>query len=228
MTATASVPASAEPIGPEPAARRAPAADFDVRDMMDGAVLLASTANVVMQLARPAVGYGVTESKVDGGQVMRHPFRRVRNTVTYLSVALIGTEEERAFYRRQVSRTHARICSDADSPVSYNAFDPRLQLWVAACLYRGCLDTYRMLHGPVDEGVADAIFPRRSASRCRCAGPSATSTHSRSSSGWSRWSTVTCPGRSRASRSTSACKTCGYAGSSAGSDEPRIAHAAIG
>ena len=59
--------------------------------MIDGAALLASTANVVMQLARPGVGYGVLESTVEASQVMRHPVRRIRNTVTYLSVALLGT-----------------------------------------------------------------------------------------------------------------------------------------
>jgi len=135
-----------------------PAPDFDVRDLVHGAALLASTANVVMQLAQPPVGHGVVESRVEGGQVMRHPVRRVRNTVTYLSVAFLGTAEERRYYRRQVNRSHAMVRSDADSPVRYSAFDPRLQLWVAACLYRGTLDVHTRLHGPVDEGTADAIY----------------------------------------------------------------------
>lgn len=132
--------------------------DYDVRDMIDGAALLASTANVVMQLARPGVGYGVLESTVEGSQVMRHPVRRIRNTVTYLSVALLGTPDERAIYRRQVNRSHARVRSAAGSPVSYSAFDPRLQLWVAACLYRGVTDVHALLHGPVDDATADAIY----------------------------------------------------------------------
>ncbi len=132
--------------------------DFDPRDLIDGAVLLASTANAVMQLALPAVGYGVLESKVESGQVTRHPFRRIRNTITYPSVALMGTAEERAFYRRQVNRSHALVRSAADSPVRYNAFDPRLQLWVAACLYRGGLDVHIRLRGPIDEATADAIY----------------------------------------------------------------------
>jgi len=132
--------------------------DVDLRDLIDGAALLASTANAVMQLARPAVGYGVLESTVEGGQTMRHPSRRIRNTITYVSVALMGTEEERAYYRRQVNRSHALVRSAADSPVSYNAFDPRLQLWVAACLYRGGLDVHTRLHGPPDEAIADAIY----------------------------------------------------------------------
>src|ERR1700734_2729420 len=109
------------------------AAGFDVGEVIEGAALLASTANAVMQLALPAVGYGVLESKVESGQVMRHPFRRVRNTITYLSVALMGTDTERAYYRRQVNRAHALVRSTGDSPVRYSAFDPRLQLWVAAC-----------------------------------------------------------------------------------------------
>jgi uncharacterized protein (DUF2236 family) len=134
------------------------APEFDVRDLMDGAALLASTANVVMQLAQPPVGYGVLESKVESGQVMRHPIRRIRTTVTYLSVAFLGTAEERGYYRRQVNRSHALVRSDADSPVSYSAFDPRLQLWVAACLYHGALDVHTRLHGPVDEATADAIY----------------------------------------------------------------------
>ena len=46
--------------------------DFDLRDVIDGAALLASTANAVMQLARPAVGYGVLESTVESGQMQLH------------------------------------------------------------------------------------------------------------------------------------------------------------
>lgn len=135
-----------------------PQTDFDVRDVVEGAALLASTANVVMQLARPAVGHGVVESSVEAGQMMRHPLRRLRGTLTYLSVAFLGTAEERAFCRRQVNRSHAQVRSAAGSPVRYNAFDPQPQLWVAACLYRGMTDVHTLLHGPADEAAADAIY----------------------------------------------------------------------
>lgn len=127
-------------------------------DLIDGAALLASTANVVMQLARPGVGYGVLESTVESSQVMRHPLRRMRKTVTYLSVAFMGTQEERAIYRRAVNRSHASVHSAAGSPVRYSAFDPGLQLWVAACLYRGVIDIHTLLHGSVDDATADAIY----------------------------------------------------------------------
>jgi uncharacterized protein (DUF2236 family) len=139
-----------QPAGPSP--------DFDVRDVIDGVALLASTANVVMQLARPAVGYGVVESRAGSGQVMRHPLRRIRTTVTYLSAAFMGTPEERQVCRREVNRSHVGVRSTAGSPVSYSAFDPRLQLWVAACLYRGVIDIHTLLHGPVDDATAEAIY----------------------------------------------------------------------
>ena len=125
---------------------------------MDGAGLLAATANVIMQLARPEVGYGVVESRVEYAQLMRHPVRRWLTTVTYLSVALLGTPAERAAYRRLVNRSHAQVRSTPGSPVSYRAFDPELQLWVAACLYQGMTDVYAMLHGPADDQTADAIY----------------------------------------------------------------------
>jgi uncharacterized protein (DUF2236 family) len=131
---------------------------FDVRDMVCGAGLLAATANVIMQLARPAVGYAVVESRVESGQVMRHPVRRWRNTVTYISVAIMGTPGEREICRRAVNYSHAQVRSTPDSPVSYSAFDPQLQLWVAACLYRGMSDLYTLLHGPADGPTADAIY----------------------------------------------------------------------
>ncbi len=45
--------------------------------------------------------------------------------------------------------------STPDSPVEYNAFDKDLQLWVAACLYKGFVDTYRIFIGEMDDETAD-------------------------------------------------------------------------
>ncbi|HEV7206891.1 MAG TPA: oxygenase MpaB family protein [Jatrophihabitans sp.] len=133
--------------------------DFDVRPYFDGAgAVLAGTANVIMQLALAPVGYGVIESKVESGQVMRHPFKRARTTFTYLSVAMLGTDEDRDAYREAVNGSHRAVRSDAAGPVKYNAFDPALQLWVAACLYYGTVDIVERLHGPLPEAQADALY----------------------------------------------------------------------
>ncbi|BBZ70128.1 oxygenase MpaB family protein [Mycobacterium paraseoulense] len=129
-----------------------------VADLLNPAALLLPAANVIMQLSLPGVGYGVLESPVDSGNVYKHPFKRARTTGTYLAVATIGTESDRALIRAAVDTAHRQVRSTPSSPVSYNAFDPKLQLWVAACLYRYFVDQHEVLHGPLDEASADAVY----------------------------------------------------------------------
>lgn len=133
-----------------PAARSSTRADTDSASgdllEMPGISALAGSANVIMQLALPAVGYGVAESKVDSGNLFKHPIKRGRTTLSYLAVAVNGTPSDRRAYRRAVGHSHAQVRSDESSPVEYNAFDPTLQLWVAACLYKGWEDM-QVLYG---------------------------------------------------------------------------------
>lgn len=131
-------------------------APFDA--MVVGAGLAAGAANVIMQLARPGVGYGVAESRVHSGNLFKHPVKRTRTTITYLAVATLGTEEEKAAYRKEVNRQHAQVYSTDESPVRYHAFDPELQLWVAACLYKGFEDGYEALNGRMPNHVREAAY----------------------------------------------------------------------
>ncbi len=123
-----------------------------------GIALLAGPANVIMQLGRPAVGYGVAESRVESGRIDRHPIKRARTTFTYLAVATRGNAEQQKAYRAAVTRAHAQVTSTADSPVKYNALDPELQLWVAACLYKGGVDVRRIFVGEMDDETADRHY----------------------------------------------------------------------
>ncbi len=147
----------------EPSARARPARREKRRasrvvDLLNPAAVLLPAANVIMQLSLPGVGYGVLESPVDSGNVYKHPFKRARTTGTYLAVAAIGTESDRALIRAAVDTAHRQVRSTASSPVSYNAFDPALQLWVAACLYRYFVDQHEYLYGALDEASADAVY----------------------------------------------------------------------
>ncbi|WP_197382922.1 oxygenase MpaB family protein [Mycolicibacterium mengxianglii] len=123
-----------------------------------GIALLLGPANVIMQLARPGVGYGVMESRVESGRVDLHPIKRARTTFTYLAVAGWGSDEQKAAFRRAVNRAHAQVYSTDESPVKYSAFDTDLQLWVAACLYKGSVDAYRIFIGEMDEATADQHY----------------------------------------------------------------------
>ena len=138
---------------PMPSRRRKLGPGFD--DGLMGVALLAGPANVIMELARPGVGYGVMESRVESGRADRHPIKRARTTFTYLAVATRGSEEQKKAYRRAVNKSHAQVYSTPDSPVRYNAFDKDLQLWVAACLYKGGVDIARVFIGEMDDETAD-------------------------------------------------------------------------
>lgn len=142
------------------AAAREGIGEAEFEKAMSGLGLLAAGANVIMQLARPAVGYGVYESKVTSGRLDRHPVKRTRTTLTYLAVAGLATDEEKKLYRRAVNGAHRYVRSDENSATEYNAFDPELQLWVAACLYRGFEDVYRFLIGEPDPVTLDAFYQR--------------------------------------------------------------------
>jgi uncharacterized protein (DUF2236 family) len=147
-----------DPPRPRPAGRprrrRPVASDYALMGM----ALLAGPANVIMELSRPGVGHGVRESRVESGRIDRHPIKRARTTFTYVAVAAAGTDEQKAAFRRAVNGAHAQVYSTPDSPVSYNAFDPELQLWVAACLYKGGIDIYRTLVGEMDDEEADRAY----------------------------------------------------------------------
>lgn len=139
-------------------ARWDPAVEVSVAEAMDFWAFAAGAANVVMQLSWPQVGYGVAESKVDAGNLLKHPWKRARTTFQYLAVAILGKPEDRAAFREAVDSAHRHVKSSASSPVSYNAFDRELQMWVAACLFVGLEDTYQLLRGEMTAEQAEQFY----------------------------------------------------------------------
>ncbi|HWU33132.1 MAG TPA: oxygenase MpaB family protein [Marmoricola sp.] len=133
--------------------------DFNkVADLYGMAGMSAAGANIVMQLAVPGVGHGVARSVVESGALFRHPIKRARTTMTYLAVTLLGTDEERAAYREAVNGSHRQVHSEPGAAVKYNAFDPQLQLWVAACLYKGLADNMAWLDPVLYEREKESMY----------------------------------------------------------------------
>ncbi|MUL47909.1 DUF2236 domain-containing protein [Mycobacterium sp. CBMA293] len=132
--------------------------DVQYSDGLIGAALLAGPANVIMQLSRPGVGYGVVESRVESGRTDLHPIKRARTTFTYLAVAILGSDDQKAAYRSAVNQAHRQVYSTEGSPVKYSAMDKNLQLWVAACLFKGALDVYRLVVGELDDESAEEFY----------------------------------------------------------------------
>ncbi|MGV0746343.1 oxygenase MpaB family protein [Mycolicibacterium sp. XJ870] len=129
-----------------------------VADAMDFWSFAAGAANVIMQMSRPGVGHGVVESKVDSGNLLKHPWKRARTTFQYLAVAILGRPEDRVAFRDAVDVAHRQVKSGPTSPVSYNAFDRDLQMWVAACLFVGLEDTYQLLRGALTPEQAEQFY----------------------------------------------------------------------
>lgn len=126
-------------------------------DLVTLAGMSNNAANVVMQLALPGVGHGVEESRVASGRAVSRPLKRARTTTQYLAVALYGNERDRSVYRQAIAQAHTHVYSTEESPVRYSGNARKLQLWVAACLFRYYIDQYELLYGQLDEATLDVL-----------------------------------------------------------------------
>ncbi len=129
-----------------------------VEDSLNGIGMAAAGANVIMQLSKLPVGHGVAKSPVTSGRIDEHPLKRTRTTLAYLVIALTGTDAERAAIRHDINRVHRHVHSGPGDPVAFDAFDPQLQLWVAACLYKGVEDIQRLLNPDLDDDTAERLY----------------------------------------------------------------------
>jgi uncharacterized protein (DUF2236 family) len=127
-------------------------------ELFSGLAYALAAANVVMQLSRLPVGHGVALSQVESGRVDKHPIKRLRTTSAFLVMAVHGTEPEMLAMRAEINRQHAHVRSKPGDPVEYNAFDPELQLWVAACLYKGLEDMYELLNPGQARNLPPAVY----------------------------------------------------------------------
>ena len=130
----------------------------ELHDLLTPATLSLAGANIIMQLAQLPVGRGVAESKVDSGNLYKHPIKRARTTFGYVMIAVFGTDAERIALGAAVTDVHRHVRSGPGDPVRYTALDPKLQLWVAACIYRGLEDGYALLYGAPTPALLDLIY----------------------------------------------------------------------
>jgi uncharacterized protein (DUF2236 family) len=128
--------------------------------MLSGLALAPAGANVIMQLSRLPIGRAVAESKAPSGSLSKHPVKRTRTTLGYIMISLFGSVHEREVLRAEINTQHRLVRSNEGDAVTYDAFDPELQLWVAACMYRGSLDAIGFLRGSPDDGERDLLLAR--------------------------------------------------------------------
>ncbi len=124
---------------------------FGLADFVGEAVLLAGAGSAVMwQLARKEVGLGVVEHST----TLDRPLDRLRTTLTYVYVMALGTDAERRAVAGMVDRRHAPVRSSG----RYSAFDPELQLWVAATLARTGETIRERVFGTMDPATRERVY----------------------------------------------------------------------
>lgn len=129
-------------------------------DISAEAILLAGGGRaILLQIANPAVGHGVAAHS----DFKRRPVDRVRSTMTYIYTVVYGTDEQLRTVQRRVNRAHGPVHSSREPGLDavvegFNAFDPQLQLWVAATLYDTTVTVYERIFGRLDSGTADRIY----------------------------------------------------------------------
>jgi uncharacterized protein (DUF2236 family) len=125
-------------------------AEHGIDDYLDETALLLGAGSAVMyQLALVGVGRGVAEHS----NTFDRPLDRLRTTLTYVYGILLGTEEERAAIARMVNKAHVPVKGDG-----YTAFDPYLQLWVAATLTYTGEQMYEKVFGPMDPASRERAY----------------------------------------------------------------------
>jgi uncharacterized protein (DUF2236 family) len=125
-------------------------APYGLNDYIGEMCLLLGAGSAVMnQLALVGVGKGVAEHS----NTFERPLDRLRTTLTYIYALTLGTELERQAIARMVNKAHGPIKGDG-----YTAFDPRLQLWVAATLTAGGEQMYEKTFGPMDEASRERAY----------------------------------------------------------------------
>ena len=106
-------------------------------------------AAVAWQMANPGVGRGVARHS----STLERPVDRLRATMSYIYAVTLGDDADRQAIRRMVDHAHGPVRGPG-----YSAFDRDLQLWVAATLYRGAADMYRLFVGPLAPDAAEHLY----------------------------------------------------------------------
>ncbi|MDV8002376.1 oxygenase MpaB family protein [Rhodococcus sp. IEGM 1408] len=137
-----------------PALRRSPDGPTLHDVVGDAAFLAGAPRRFLMEIALTPVGHGVA----DHSRALRDPVGRFRNTTAYIYLVAFGTPAEREAVIGMVNRAHRPVHSAPGAEVSYSAFDPDLQLWVAGCMFYGGRDMWQRMFGTINDEAADRLY----------------------------------------------------------------------
>jgi uncharacterized protein (DUF2236 family) len=116
-------------------------------------VSIAALTAVLLQIAHPGVGKGVgLHSNFSYRFIERH-----ENTVMYIYTMVFGNAEMKAKMKAFVDKRHKYV-NDNKRGKTYNALDPKLQLWVAFTLYITYVPAYEELFGKFTDEEREQVL----------------------------------------------------------------------
>ena len=125
--------------------------ELRLRDFVGEQMLMLGAGSTVMyQLAMKGVGLGVAEHST----TLKRPVDRLRTTLTFVFVMSLGTEAEKKAVARMVNKMHSTV----RSPGRYSAYDPELQLWVAATLAKNGEWLFEKVFNPMDQATKERVY----------------------------------------------------------------------
>ncbi|WP_177216841.1 oxygenase MpaB family protein [Mycetocola miduiensis] len=127
-----------------------------LQDIGGDAVLVAGGGRaILLQIANPAVGAGVAAHS----DFTSRPLDRLHGTLGFCYAQVYGTDADRKAIARRVNAAHAPVTKPPNAhSAGYSAFDPTLQLWVAATLYDTAAQVHELVFGPLSKKDADEVY----------------------------------------------------------------------
>ncbi|WP_460943697.1 oxygenase MpaB family protein [Okibacterium endophyticum] len=119
----------------------------------EGVLVAGGGRAILLQIAHPLVGAGVAAHS----DFAHRPLDRLHATLTFVYVVAYGSAAEKQAVATRVNHAHGPVRS-ADGEPAYSAFDPALQLWVAATLYDTAITVYEPVFGALDEQSAERVY----------------------------------------------------------------------
>lgn len=121
----------------------------------EGVLLAGAGRAILLQLANPAVGYGVAQHS----DFTANPLKRLHHTLQYIYALSNGTTQQRRTMKAHVQRAHLPVRSPGTAATpAYDASDGQLQLWVAATLYDSARDVYAAVFPALSEADEESVY----------------------------------------------------------------------
>ena len=129
---------------------------FSIRNVAPEAIMLAGAGRaILLQLANPAVGYGVAHHS----NFAADPLKRFHGTLSYIYALTNGSPQQRASVTARVHRAHRPVNSPgSQSHPAYDAQNGALQLWVAATLYDSGMQVYNKVFPVLAPHQAEELY----------------------------------------------------------------------